>query len=76
MTWKPKEHLTVYINRQYRLQLTLEKQEMTFEDVFVDQKEDSRQFASSLLDALGDHLSRRNLQDIINECQKRLERWG
>lgn len=41
----------------------------------VDCEKDSKDFAEELLAAIGDHLSRRNLRDIINECTKRLEEW-
>jgi len=41
----------------------------------VDCEKDSEYFAQSLLNVIGDHLSRRNLRDIISECTKRLEEW-
>lgn len=80
-SWKPKAHLSVRRSTQDRFLITYEKLSYCNEDcivgmVVVDPVRDSQQFAEDLLAALGDYLSRRNLQDIINVCERKLEEWG
>lgn len=73
--WKPKAHLSVRRSTQDRFLITYEQ--LTFlSDTDIDQQKQSEQFAEDLLAALGDYLSRRNLQDIINVCERKLEEWG
>lgn len=80
--WKPKAHLSVRRGTQDRFLITYE-QLCFLSDEFrqclnedIDCVSQSEQFAEDLLAALGDYLSRRNLQDIINVCERKLEEWG
>lgn len=74
MTWEIKEQNTITLHCQNRFVIIYEQLDF-FSKEFQNSLNDtdcltqSEDFAHPLLDAIGDHLSRRNLQDIINECE-------
>jgi len=80
MTWEVKEKHTVTIRLQDRLQITYEQLDF-FTSEFqegldsTDCITESANFAESLMSTIGSHMSKRNLEDLINECQKTLEDW-
>lgn len=80
MTWVFKESNQVSLGLQDRFTIIYDQLDF-FSREFqrgldnADCEKDSKDFAESLLAAIGDHLSRRNLRDLINECTKRLEEW-
>lgn len=80
MTWEDKEVSVIHNGLQDRFTITYSQLDF-FSKEFqrglddVDCEKDSKEFAEKLLTAIGDHLSRRNLRDIINECTKLLEEW-
>lgn len=80
MTWVFKESHKVKLGLQDKFTIIYDQLDF-FSAEFqrglddIDCEKDSRDFAEQLLSAIGDHLSRRNLRDIINECTKRLEEW-
>lgn len=80
MTWVFKESHKVYTGLQDRFTIIYDQLDFFSEEFQsgldnVDCEKDSKEFAQQLLSAIGDHLSRRNLRDLINECTKRLEEW-
>lgn len=80
MTWKAKDTSTIRLSLQDKFEITYHELDFFSEEFQsgldnVDCEKDSEMFAKSLLNVLGDHLSRRNLRDIISECTKLLEEW-
>lgn len=80
MTWIFKESHKFRLGLQDKFTLIYEQLDFFSEEFQsgldnCDCEKDSRDFAENLLTAIGDHLSRRNLRDIIGECTKRLEEW-
>lgn len=80
MTWETKETNTVRRGLQDKFTITRHELDFFSEEFQsgldgVDCEKDSKLFAEQLLSAIGDHLSRRNLRDLINECTKLLEEW-
>ncbi len=80
MTWQAKETSIIRLSLQDRFEVTYHQLDFFSEEFQsgldnCDCEKDSKDFAEDLLAAIGDHLSRRNLRDLINECTKRLEEW-
>lgn len=80
MTWKVKSKHKVVNGLQDRFLITYEQLDFFSEEFQkgldeIDCEKDSIEFAQDLLNAIGDHLSRRNLKDLIRVCQYRLENW-
>lgn len=80
MTWIFKESHIVKSGLQDRWTIIYEQLDFFSEEFQsslgdVDCEKDSKDFARGLLAATGDHMSRRNLRDLIDECSKRLEEW-
>lgn len=80
MSWQIKEVHEVHCGLQDMFTITYSQLNFFSEEFQsgldnVDCEKDSKDFAEELLAAIGGHLSRRNLRDIINECTKRLEGW-
>lgn len=80
MTWVFKKSNVVNLGLQDAFEITYYQLDFFSEEFqlgldTVDCEKDSKDFAENLLTAIGDHLSRRNLRDLINECTKRLEEW-
>lgn len=80
MTWEVKEINTIQNGLQDKFTITYSQLDFFSEEFQrnldnTDCEVDSKKFAESLLNVIGDHLSRRNLMDITNECTKRLEEW-
>lgn len=80
MSWEDKEFSVVHNGVQDRFTITYSQLDFFSEEFqrgldSTDCEQDSKKFAENLLNAIGDHLSRRNLRDLINECSKRLEEW-
>lgn len=80
MTWEVKETHFVHSGLQDMFTIAYSQLDFFSEEFqsgldSVDCEKDSKDFAESLLNAIGDHLSRRNLRDLINECTRRLEEW-
>jgi len=80
MSWEIKSIHKVTNGLQNRFQITHEQLDFFSEEFQkglgeVDCEQASIEFADDLLSAIGDHLSRRNLEDIICVCKYRLENW-
>lgn len=80
MTWETKQTDIVRRGLQDRFTIMYDQLDFFSEEFqsgldAVDCEKDSVEFAQQLLAAIGDHLSRRNLRDLINECTKLLEEW-
>lgn len=80
MTWEAKETSIIRLSLQSKYEITYHRLDFFSEEFqagldSTDCEKDSEYFAESLLNVIGDRLSRRNLRDIINECTKRLEEW-
>ena len=80
MTWETKQTSIVRCGLQDRFTIVYDQLDFFSEEFqsgldSVDCEKDSVEFAQQLLSVIGDHLSRRNLRDLINECTKRLEEW-
>lgn len=80
MTWEAKDTSIIRLGLQDKFEITYYQLDF-FSKEFqsgldnVDCEKDSKYFAKCLFNVISDHLSRRNLRDIINECSRRLERW-
>lgn len=80
MTWQAKDTSIIRLTLQDKFEITYHQLDFFSEEFqqgldSVDCEKDSEMFAKSLLNVIGDHLSRRNLRDIISECTKLLEGW-
>jgi hypothetical protein len=81
MTWEIKEEHEVKLRLQDKFTIQYHQLDF-FSEGFQsgldtsDCEKESEQFAQQLMLAIGDHLSRRNLADIIKDCEKTLKEWG
>lgn len=80
MTWEKKETNIVHSGLQDRFEITRYQLDFFSEEFqsgldSVDYLRDSETLAKDLLSAISDHLSRRNLRDIIKECARQLDEW-
>lgn len=78
--WERKQHFVVRNGLQdkfeisyYRLDFFSEEFQRRLDD--VDCEKDSKEFANDLINAISDHLSRRDLDNIIEVCNSKLENW-
>jgi len=80
MTWVSYETNSVKLGLQDRFTIIYDQLDFFSEEFQmgldnVDCEKDSVEFAQQLMSTIGNHLSRRNLRDLIHQCSKMLEEW-